>query len=297
METKTKHTFFAPNGYCFVKSISHRSTDKIKREKIPYISLYNLFWKSTAGTSMLLVKKSDYEKIKDIKGVGNCVEKLSHEGEWFSRREDDKIDTEFRKANPKYHYGVGGVLLLVGLGAVGYMALKGKKNDDRKFRVFYSVGKSLTERGEKFDTLEQAKEVYKKRVKTDSWVSLDKRDKDGEWETVLYNKGINKFDKGATVKSAESNAQYETRCKNASMKIATAYKKYIASSMGQDDYDEYMKVVSKTGIPNKELNKIETTISINKNYRPIDIYQFWTVKHAKGTTIERKEFEYSIGGL
>ncbi len=128
MEAKTKHTFYAPNGYCFVKSISHRSTDKIKREKIPYISLYSLFWSASAGTSMLLVKKADYEKIKNIKGVGKCVEKLSHEGEWFSRRENDKIDTEFRKANPKYHYGLGGALIFLGLGVAGVMAYNSSKN-------------------------------------------------------------------------------------------------------------------------------------------------------------------------
>lgn len=77
---------------------------------------------------MLLVKKSDYEKIKEIKGVGKCVEKLSHEGEWFSRRENDKIDTEFRKANPKYHYGLGGALIFIGLGVAGLMAYNSSKN-------------------------------------------------------------------------------------------------------------------------------------------------------------------------
>jgi hypothetical protein len=59
-----------------------------------------------------------------------------------------------------------------------------------------------------------------------------------------------------------------------SLSLANLYKNYIESESDKD-YEAYNIYVSKTGIPSEKLDKIETIVIKNKNFRPIDIYQFW----------------------
>ena len=69
---------------------------------------------------------------------------------------------------------------------------------------------------------------------------------------------------------------YEQRCKQDSVKVAEAYDKLRNSNWTDKDYEKYMKVVKKVGIPDKQLTAITHEVSkANGNYRLIDIYQFW----------------------
>jgi hypothetical protein len=77
-----------------------------------------------------------------------------------------------------------------------------------------------------------------------------------------------KMEKGGKV-------DYESRCKNDSLKISNTYKKVIESDFDEKQYDDYKKLLQKKGIPKKQSDKIEQIVSTNKNYRPIDVYQFW----------------------
>ncbi len=80
-----KNTIVAPEGYVFFKVGSHRAAEKIKRAGVESASLYNMSLNGTAAEDMLMAAKSDYEKVKDIKGVGAAKEKLTSKGEWNIR--------------------------------------------------------------------------------------------------------------------------------------------------------------------------------------------------------------------
>ena len=71
---------------------------------------------------------------------------------------------------------------------------------------------------------------------------------------------------------------YKKRCKSDSYKIAKAYFKLMDSDWSDKDYSNYKKVTDKTKIPSQLLDKIQNEVIKTKgNFRPIDIYQYWSL--------------------
>ena len=83
------------NDIIFFKSGSHRATEKIKRIKIPHISLWSMTYGGTAGTSIMMCLANDFEKIKSIKGVSKL--KSLPKGEWGSRNENKALGIVFQE--------------------------------------------------------------------------------------------------------------------------------------------------------------------------------------------------------
>jgi hypothetical protein len=98
---------YAPKGYTFVVAGSHRSRQKVDRYKVEYISLYKIGGsQGTSGTSTLFMSNNDYEKIKNIIGVTK-KEYLKSDFNWFSRKENDKINKVFQNISQTYAGGGG----------------------------------------------------------------------------------------------------------------------------------------------------------------------------------------------
>jgi hypothetical protein len=101
----------APKGMIFVKSTSHRASEKIRKEKIPYITLYSFSGSRSASTTVMLMKKVDFEKIKSIKGVHSSQKLI---GVWNSRKESDSIHKSFREVNEMASGGTIGQYEVIG---------------------------------------------------------------------------------------------------------------------------------------------------------------------------------------
>jgi predicted ABC-type ATPase len=94
---------FAPKGFVFTTLGSHRASDKVKRMGVDYVSLYSFTTGSgSAGSSVVMLKKTDYEKLKGIKGVGNAKESLPSNHHWFSREENSRYKAVFDKHRDKF---------------------------------------------------------------------------------------------------------------------------------------------------------------------------------------------------
>ena len=102
----TENKLVAPKGYVFVNSGSHRAMQQIDRGDAKYISLYSFGGANTsAGTTIMFMTENDYEKIKDIRGISPAKNYLPAKSQWFSRREDKKLDTVFRGIEQKESFG------------------------------------------------------------------------------------------------------------------------------------------------------------------------------------------------
>jgi uncharacterized protein (DUF111 family) len=62
--------------------------------------------------------------------------------------------------------------------------------------------------------------------------------------------------------------------KRYSFQIANAYKN-ISRSSSSKEYEKYKKLVEKSGIPQKQLDEIQSLVIVNPNFRPLDTYKFW----------------------
>ena len=110
-ELKNKFISIAPQDTVFVKVNSHRASHKIDSNNIPKLELYNFYGSSSAGQSIILINKNDYDKIKHIKGVSEPSEKLRSEGMIWRPKlgfgskdltsEQEKLYEAYKKINEK----------------------------------------------------------------------------------------------------------------------------------------------------------------------------------------------------
>jgi hypothetical protein len=81
-----KYVSIAPSNTMFVRINSHRASDKANRTGIAYITFWHLYAKGNAAQDVWLINESDYDKIKNIKGVSSPLYKLTTEGSIYNPR-------------------------------------------------------------------------------------------------------------------------------------------------------------------------------------------------------------------
>jgi len=254
---------------------------------------YMLLGRMVSDCDYFLGNGNGYEKhlhqlsvdaqIKEMKRLWNGFPK-DKKPEWLSMK--DILDYEKKmKAKVKNKMAKGGKI-----DALNYsFNYKGYKVDVHSVENNgnYNVGLSVYAKGEKMPlwgrllkdgtTKEEIKQI------------IDYREANKPKDDLNFSS----FATGGVL--SESNAHYEKRCKNDSYKIAEAYKHYMIDDVLS--YEKYNKIVLATKIPKKELGAIEKEVSrTNGNFRPIDVFQFWSLQYAKGGNITGG-FNYEIGGL
>ncbi len=85
------------------------------------------------------------------------------------------------------------LLAALGLGAIVVIAKSGSSDKGSKYRIKYLAGSSPTEKTEFYKTKEEADSAFKKHIKTDSYISIEKRiGTSDKWESVGFDKGLGK---------------------------------------------------------------------------------------------------------